>query len=51
MAEARLFPEGFSPAAPSEKYGSVDEDAVGWAMGKTVEDVVLLAVSPTGRLF
>lgn len=51
MAEARLFPEGFSPAAPSERYGSVDKDAVGWAMGETLENVALLAVSLTGRLF
>lgn len=51
MAEDRLFLEGFSPAAASERYGSVGEDAMGWAMGKTVEDVALLAVTLTGRPF
>jgi hypothetical protein len=51
VAEARLFLEGFSPAAASERYGSVDEDAMGWAMGKTLEEVALLAVRLTGRPF
>lgn len=47
MAEARLLPVRLSPAAPSEEYGSVDEDA----MGMSLEDVALLAVSLTGSLF
>lgn len=51
MADARLFPEGFSPAAAKQRYGSVDEEAMGWAMGKTMEEVALSAVRLTGRLF
>lgn len=45
MEGARLVLEGFSPTVVRERYGSVDEDAMGWVTEKTVEEVALLAVS------
>lgn len=51
MAQARLFLEGFSPAAATERYRSADGAATGWAMGEAVEHAALLAVKPTGTLF
>lgn len=59
MAQARLFLEGFSPAAATERYRSAGEAAtgwatgwaMGWATGEAVEDAALLAVKLTGTLF